>query len=170
MSLPSELSGVHMTAFVAAIMRARHLVVDGHPKIMEDHVAQQLVGMSADELVSDTNRYGVDPREPSSIWILRSRFAEDRLAAARLRNVWQYVILGAGLDSYGLRHAASLDNLIVYEVDDPPLQHWKRQRLQALHIAPSDNVRYVACDFEIISLSEALRASTFDEDAPAEVS
>jgi methyltransferase (TIGR00027 family) len=69
-----------------------------------------------------------------------------------------------------VRNAESLDDLIVYEVDDPPLQHWKRQRLQELHIAPPANVRFVACDFEAISLAEALRASAFDGGAPAEVS
>jgi methyltransferase (TIGR00027 family) len=159
-----------MTAIVAAIMRARHLIVDGHPKVLEDSFALQLIGVDADELVSSTNRYGVDPREPSSTWILRSRFAEDRLAAARTRNVRQYVILGAGLDSFAVRNAESLDDLIVYEVDDPPLQQWKRQRLQELQIAIPANVRFVACDFEAISLAEALRASTFDRGAPAEVS
>jgi methyltransferase (TIGR00027 family) len=170
MSSTPGLSGVHMTAFVAATMRARHLIVDGHPKIPEDSFAQPLIGVDADELVSSTNRYGVDPSEPSSTWILRSRFAEDRLAAARTRNVHQYVILGAGLDSYAVRNAESLDDLIVYEVDDPPLQQWKRQRLQELQIATPANLRFVACDFEAILLAEALRASTFDGGAPAEVS
>lgn len=164
------LSGVHMTAFGAARMRARHLIVDGHPKILEDHFAQQLLGIDADEIVSSTNTpLSLDPRVAST-WILRSRFAEDRLAAARTRNVHQYVILGAGLDSYAVRNAESLDGLIVYEVDDPPLQQWKRQRLQELQIATPANLRFVACDFETTSLAEALGASTFDADAPAEVS
>jgi methyltransferase (TIGR00027 family) len=159
-----------MTAFVAAAMRARHLIVDGLPKILEDSFALPLLGGNADELLSSTNRYGVDPREPSSIWILRSRFAEDRLAAAQTRNVHQYVILGAGLDSYALRNAESLDDVIIYEVDDPPLQHWKHQRLQELHIPLPANVRFVACNFVTTSLAEALRASAFDGSAPAQVS
>jgi methyltransferase (TIGR00027 family) len=170
MSSTPELSAVHTTAFAAAIMRARHLIVDGHPKILEDPFALLLIGLDADQLASSTNQYGVDPRASSSTWILRSRFAEDRLAAARTRNVHQYVILGAGLDSYAVRNAESLGELIVYEVDDPPLQHWKRQRLQELHIATPANLRFIACDFEAISLPEALRASTFDSGAPAEVS
>ena len=123
MSSTPQLSGVHRTAFGAAKMRARHLIADGHPKILEDPFAQPLIGIDADEIVSSTDRYGVDTRVAST-WILRNRFAEDRLAAARTRNVRQYVILGAGLDSYSVRNAESLDDLIVYEVDDRPLQQW----------------------------------------------
>lgn len=170
MSSTSPLSGVHMTAFSAAKMRARHRIVDGHPKILEDHFAQQLLGIDADEIVlSTTPTEGMDHRVTST-WILRNRFAEDRLAVARTRNVHQYVILGAGLDSYAVRNAESLNNLIVYEVDDPPLQQWKRQRLQELQIVTPANLRFVACDFEITSLAEALGATTFDAGAPAEVS
>lgn len=169
MSTTPQISGVHRTAFGAAKMRARHLIADGHPKILEDYFAQQLIGIDADEIVSSTDRYGVDTRVAST-WILRNRFAEDRLAAARTRNVHQYVILGAGLDSYSVRNAESLGDLIVYEVDDPPLQQWKRQRLQELQIATPANLRFVVCDFETTSIAEALGTSTFDAGAPAEVS
>jgi len=125
--------------------------------------------MDTDEIVSKTDDVPMDP-SLASAWILRSRFAEDRLAAARTRNVHQYVILGAGLDSYALRNADSLDDLIVYEVDDPQLQQWKRQRIEELHIALPANLRFVACDFENTSLVEALAVSKFDAGAPAVVS
>jgi methyltransferase (TIGR00027 family) len=158
-----------MTAFGAAAMRARHLIVDGHPKILNDHFAQKLIGMDTDELISKTNDALIDP-DLTSAWILRSRFAEDRLEAARTRGVNQYVILGAGLDSYALRNAESLDDLIVYEVDDPRLQQWKRQRIEELHLALPANLRFVVCDFETTSLVEALEVSKFDVGAPVVVS
>jgi methyltransferase (TIGR00027 family) len=164
----TPLSPVHLTAFGAAAMRARHVIVDGDPKILADYFAQQLIGMDAEQIVSHTN----DMTNPltAATWILRSRFAEDCLAAARTRHVQQYVILGAGLDSYALRHADTRDDLIVYEVDDPALQHWKRQRLKALHIPIPTHLQFVTCDFETTSLVEALRASTFAAGAAAEVS
>jgi methyltransferase (TIGR00027 family) len=156
-----------MTAFGAAAMRARHLIIDGLPKILNDPFAQRLIGTDDEQIVLSTN--GVMVPRVASAWILRSRFAEDLLAVARARHVHQYVILGAGLDSYALRHAESLDDLIVYEVDDPVLQHWKRQRLEELQIPTPTHLQFVACDFETHSLAEALGASTFDTSMPAEV-
>jgi methyltransferase (TIGR00027 family) len=158
-----------MSAFGAAAMRARHLIVDGHPKIFNDHFAQKLLGMNTDQIVSITNDALIDPSLDAA-WVLRSRFAEDRLGAARTCGVHQYVILGAGLDSYALRNAESLDDLIVYEVDDPQLQQWKRKRIEELHFALPLNLRFVACDFETASLVEALAKSKFDAAAPAIVS
>lgn len=169
MSSRPQLSGVHMSAFGAAAMRARHLIVHGHPKIFNDHFAQKLLGMDTDEIVSITNDALIDPSLDSA-WVLRSRFAEDRLGAARTCGVHQYVILGAGLDSYALRNAESLDDLIVYEVDDPQLQQWKRKRIEELHFALPLNLRFVACDFETTSLVEALAKSKFDAGGPAVLS
>ncbi len=169
MSSRPQLSGVHMSAFGAAAMRARHLIVDGHPKIFNDHFAQKLLGMDTDQIVSITNDALIDPSLDSA-WVLRSRFAEDRLGAARTCGVHQYVILGAGLDSYALRNAESLDDLIVYEVDDPQLQQWKRNRIEELHFPLPLNLRFVSCDFETTSLVEALAKAKFDAGAPAVVS
>jgi len=161
----TRLSPMHMTAFGAAAMRARHLAVDGYPKILVDDFAQPLLGMDTAQIVSST-RGMVDPHVATS-WILRTRFVEDRLAIARTREVRQYVILGAGLDSYALRHDASHYDLIVYEVDDPVLQQWKRQRFQDLHVTVPPHLQFVACDFERTSLAEAFGTSTFDTAAPA---
>lgn len=169
MSSRPQLSGVHMSAFGAAAMRARHLIVDGHPKIFNDHFAEKLLGMDTDQIVSITNDALIDPSLDSA-WVLRSRFAEDRLGAARTCGVHQYVILGAGLDSYALRNAESLDDLIVYEVDDPQLQQWKCKRIEELHLALPLNLRFVSCDFETASLVEALAKSKFDAGSPAVVS
>jgi methyltransferase (TIGR00027 family) len=100
---------------------------------------------------------------------VRSRYAEDRLAAARDR-LAQYVVLGAGLDSFALRMGEDLGDLTVFEVDDPPFQAWKRERLTALDLTPPNQLRFVPCDFERTSLADALAAADFDAGAPAFVS
>ena len=137
----SELSGVHMTAFVAAIMRARHLIVDGHPKILEDPFALQLLGVDADEIVSNTNRYGVDSSEPSSTWILRSRFAEDRLAAARTRNV--ECNEGAFADLFSPRDGFALPPFRWSDERRPLIRAELDARIAWCYCLARDNPRYI---------------------------
>src|SRR5437773_9554923 len=74
------------------------------------------------------------PAASASTCILRTRFTEERVAATRDR-LSQYVVLGAGLDSYALRMGDGLGTLAVFEVDDPPFQEWKKQRIQDLRLA-----------------------------------
>jgi methyltransferase (TIGR00027 family) len=118
---------VHWTAIGAAVTRASHLFRDGEPKILRDEFALPLSGISKEEAEA---RWAAFPHHTTSGWVLRSRYAEDRLAAAPAR-LNQYVILGAGLDSYALRHAADLNDMTVFEVDDLPMQVWKQARLKA---------------------------------------
>jgi methyltransferase (TIGR00027 family) len=92
-----------------------------------------------------------------------------RLAAARVR-LNQYVILGAGLDSYALRHAADLNELIVYEVDDPPMQVWKQARPKALGLETPKQLRFTPCDFERSSIADALADVGFAPQAAAFIS
>jgi O-methyltransferase involved in polyketide biosynthesis len=98
------LTGVHRTAIGAAVARASHLWRDGEPKILRDEFALPLSGLSQEEAVAMSAAFW----HTSAGWVLRSRYTEDRLAVARTR-LNQYVILGAGLDSYALRHAADLN-------------------------------------------------------------
>jgi len=160
----SELLGVHFTAFGAAAMRARHLIVDGEPKILEDTFAQRLIGWDDDQIVTQTNGIAYN------IWVLRGRFAEDRLAEALAFGVRQYVVLGAGLDSYALRQRAALNDLTIFEVDDPPLQNWKRNRFKELGIESPINLRFAPCDFEVASIADVLDGAGFDRSASAVVS
>ena len=115
----SELSGVHKTALGAAAARARHLLVEGEPKILSDQFAQQLLGWSDEQVITFTAPFEERPYG-AALWAMRNRFAEDRLAAAIRRGVGQYVVLGAGLDSFALRNENALDSVSVFEVDDPP--------------------------------------------------
>jgi methyltransferase (TIGR00027 family) len=156
------LSEVHKTAFMAATLRAGHYLHADEPKIFEDSFAHLLLDMTEDEIRAFNARI---PGPLLSTCPLRSRFTEDRLAAARGR-VSQYVILGAGLDSYALRKGDELGSMIVFEVDDPPFQAWKRERIEELGFTTPEQVRYVPCDFETMSLEQALAGQGFDPKQP----
>src|SRR6516165_5933252 len=113
----SELAGVHITALGAAAARGLHLLRDGEPKILQDVYAIPLTGWTEQrvlDLLTGTTL------SSTATWVTRSRFAEDRLAEATTRGVDQYVILGAGLDSFAWRHTELLDHLTIYEVGGPP--------------------------------------------------
>ena len=165
MSDEPELSGVHRTAVGAAAIRGLHLLHDGEPKVLRDVYAIPLTGWT-EEKVLDLARAG----RSTATWVSRNRFAEDRLLDACTRGVRQYIILGAGLDSFALRHAETLGQLVVYEVDDPPMQAWKRWRIEQLNLVVPSPLRFVPCDFETRALPQALAEAGFDADAPTFVS
>jgi methyltransferase (TIGR00027 family) len=162
----SELTSVHRTALASAALRGAHALWGDERKIFRDDLALKLAGMADDEAVAMMRR--VDPASASTC-ILRSRFTEDQLEAARER-LDQYVVLGAGLDSYALRHGETLGDLQVYEVEDPPFQEWKRQRIAELGLTEPRQLHYVPCDFEVTSIDAALAASSFDADRPCFIS
>lgn len=163
---PPELSGVHGTAFSAAALRAWHTLCGEDPKIFRDDLALALTGMDEAEVMALGDR--VSPAS-SSTCVLRSRFTEDRLAAARDR-LDQYVVLGAGLDSHALRVGDGLGALTVFEVDDPPFQDWKKKRIEELGLHAPPQLRFVPCDFETTSIAEALAGAGFAADEPCFVS
>ena len=101
---------------------------------------------------------------------VRARFVEDLVKAAVGAGVEQYVVLGAGLDSFPYRNPGLLDRLTVFEVDHPATQSWKRQRLDSIQIAPSRGVSFVPVDFEEQAFDDELRAAGFDSRKPAVVS
>jgi methyltransferase (TIGR00027 family) len=162
-----DLSSMHETALGAGLMRGVHLLYDDEPKIFSDRYAIPLLGLP-EEKVLDFARRG--SRRSTALWVSRSRFAEDRLVGARSRGVSQYVVLGAGLDSFALRHAETLADLVVYEVDDPPMQAWKRRRIEELNLPLPSALRFVPCDFETVAISEALGDGGFIADAQTFVS
>ena len=73
----------------------------------------------------------------------------------------QYVVLGAGLDSYALRGGDALGPLAVFEVDDPPFQEWKQRRIEELGLKPPPQLHFVPCDFENTSIAQALAVAGF---------
>src|SRR6266849_2398436 len=97
---------------------------------------------------------------------LRQRYAEDELGKALERGVKQYVILGAGLDSFAYRRPDPAAIVRVFEVDHPSTQEWKRARLQELNVARPSNLTFVPVDFERQALAAALRASGHRSELP----
>jgi methyltransferase (TIGR00027 family) len=97
-----------------------------------------------------------------SAFVLRSRFAEDCLQSAVTGGIRQYVILGAGLDTFAYRQPDWASNLAIFEIDHPSSQEYKRERLAARGIEIPANLRFCPCDFEHQSLDEALATTSFD--------
>jgi methyltransferase (TIGR00027 family) len=97
--------------------------------------------------------------------VVRSRYAEDNLAKAVAGGVRQYVLLGAGLDTFAYRNP--YPGLKVFEVDHPATQGWKRELLGRGRIPIPDSLTFVPVDFESQSLSVQLQAAGFEHDMPA---
>jgi methyltransferase (TIGR00027 family) len=161
-----------LTALTAAAARAAHLIVDNEPVIFADTLAQAMLGDRAEELLSYHRAHGTHPVLASARAqaTCRSRYAEDRLADAIGRGIGQYVLLGAGLDSFADRSPLA-DRVRVFEVDHPATQAYKRRvRAVAEGGGTAEGVRFVAVDFGRDSLGEALARAGFDALKPALVS
>jgi methyltransferase (TIGR00027 family) len=159
------------TARTAAAARAAHLIVDQPPTIFADTLALDLLGEEAEEFVGYHRLHGshlVLAAARGQV-VCRSRFAEDRLAAAVRRGVRQYVILGAGLDSFAYRSALS-PQVRVFEVDQRATSDWKRRQLAAAGIAEPANLVFVSCDFGAGSLADDLVRNGLELAEPAFVS
>jgi methyltransferase (TIGR00027 family) len=156
------------TAEVVAVMRAIHQLTDGAPKILDDPVVVDLLPASAIEAArADRATFESPPaRALRSHVLVRSRWAEDRLAEAFARGVQQYVVLGAGHDTFGFRQPTWASALRIFEVDQPATQADKRSRLAGAGIAAPANVTFAAIDFESTSLEEGLRRAGVDLEQP----
>jgi methyltransferase (TIGR00027 family) len=156
---------------MAAMGRALHR--DGPPPhILDDWMAADLAGEDG-RAILDNMRANVTPDRLHAFqaWTAaRSRFVEDFVETAVASGVSQYVVLGAGIDSFPYRRPDLLGRLTIFEVDHPFSQAWKRRRLDELHIALPRNVVFAAVDFETQSLRDGLQASGFALDQPAVVS
>ncbi|MBO3747982.1 class I SAM-dependent methyltransferase [Streptosporangiaceae bacterium NEAU-GS5] len=157
------------TALLAAAARAAHLIVDGEPTVFADPLAYRLLGDGAEELVSYHRLHGEHMvlAGARAAVTTRSRYTEERLARAADAGITQYVILGAGLDSFAYRSDADVR---VFEVDHPATQEWKRARLDEARIPVPDSVAYVPMDFESELLLDRLPEAGFDVTRPALVS
>jgi methyltransferase (TIGR00027 family) len=102
--------------------------------------------------------------------VMRQRYTEDALEKALARGVGQYVILGAGLDSFAYRRPDLAGVVRVFEVDHPATQQWKRARLQALDLTPPSNLTFVPLDFEQQTLADGLRAGGHRPELPTFIS
>jgi methyltransferase (TIGR00027 family) len=152
------------TAIGAAILRAAHQVLDD-PKIMEDPIAIGLVpGSTHEEIMAAMPLAGSRIR---GLFPMRSRYAEDCLRERYDRGSRQYVLLGAGMDTFAYRQPTWASGLRIVEIDHPATQEWKRDRLRLRSISEPTNLVFAPCDFEKTDLASGLRATPFDFTSPA---
>ncbi len=156
------------TALTAAAARAAHLIVDRRPLIFPDTLAEALLGAQAEELLGYHRAYGdhLVLAAARAQTACRSRYTEERVSCAIRSGIRQYVILGAGLDTFAYRSELA-HQIRVFEVDRPATQQDKRDRLTAANIPVPDNVTYVPLDFERETLAGGLRPYGFDPTQPA---
>jgi methyltransferase (TIGR00027 family) len=156
------------TALGVAALRAVHQIMDGEPKILDDPIAALLLDDDGRQIFEAKPALVRDPDVVAmrSRVVLRSRFAEERLAEAVHRGVCQCVILGAGFDTFAYRQPDWARGLRIFEVDHHATQAEKRRRLQKAGVALPPNLEFVAIDFESVSLGEGLRASRLDFSQP----
>ncbi len=156
------------TAVRVALWRALHVQADPPPHVLEDEVGLKLVAPDA----GWRSRPDMSPfTRPFRASILaRARFIEDLVAEEAGRGVEQYVLLGAGLDTFAQRRPELASKMIVFEVDRPGPQAWKRERLVDLGFGVPSYLRFVPVDFEAgDAWWERLVATGFDAGRPAVV-
>jgi methyltransferase (TIGR00027 family) len=115
------------TAVRTALWRALHVEIDSPPHVFEDEVGLKLA--APDDGWRSRPDMGSFTRPFRASIVARARFIEDLVAERAARGVSQYVILGAGLDTFAQRRPELGSRLLVFEVDQPGPQAWKRQRL-----------------------------------------
>jgi methyltransferase (TIGR00027 family) len=154
------------TALRVALRRAAHQIVDS-PLVFEDPVAIPILGRDYAEELRRTPRRDDRPFSIAlrAFVVARSRYTEDKLRDAFAAGIRQYVLLGAGLDTFAHRNPWPM--LRVFEVDHPATQRWKHDLLHRNRIAVPENLTYVPVDFERQSLAARLSESGFDNTAPA---
>ena len=157
-----------LTAMGAALMRAAHTRLD-RPPLIDDLWGERLLTPSDRARLRDAMPGSVPLRAHPSYGavILRARFTEDALAHAVARGVRQYVLVGAGMDSFALRRPPWAQELAVFELDHPATQRLKLQRLRGLGIEPAAIAHHVGTDLASEPLDVALARSPFDRRAPA---
>ena len=157
------------TAARVALWRALHVQVDPPPHVLEDEIGLELLTPDKDW----RSRGDMDPqftRPFRASIVARARFIEDLVLEQAGRGLGQYVILGAGLDSFAQRRPEIASQLKVFEIDRPVPQAWKRQRLIELGYGVPDWLRFVPVDFEAgEAWRDRLVAAGFDDSRPAMV-
>lgn len=157
------------TAVRVALWRALHVELDAPPHVLADDVGLRLAAPEAGwRDRPDMHPEGTRPFRASIV--ARARFVEDLVAEQMVRGVDQYVILGAGLDTFVQRRPDLAAQLRVFEIDQPRPQAWKRKRLIELGLGIPDGLRLVPVDFEAgMAWRDQLVAAGFDRTKPAVV-
>jgi methyltransferase (TIGR00027 family) len=184
-----EVQQASATALSVAYMRAYHYLYDDAPKIFEDVLAQRL--LTAAEWETITRRYAaalsrLDPARAQACpddqakaraylhlqctppqALSRARYTEDKLLDALRRGVTQYVLVGAGLDSFAWRRPDLQTAVQMFEVDHPASQAFKRQRLTDIGLPLPPHLHLVAADLAQEDLAHVLRHAAYNPQQPA---
>lgn len=177
-----EKSKASITALVSAFGRAYHALYD-KPKIFNDYLARQLIKDDEFSNISKNMAEGIKffnpneahlyPDEKSALkWIIqnqiaptplaRSRYAEDMLKNAIRLGVKQYIILGAGFDTFAFRRPELLNKISVFEIDHPATQELKLKRIHELGWKVNSSIKYIPVDFLEDNFKNALLESGYN--------
>jgi methyltransferase (TIGR00027 family) len=163
-----QIAAPDSTAVRVALWRAMHVQVDALPHVLEDEVGLRLA--APDD--GWRGRGDMDPVFTSGFRaaiVARARFIEDLVADQADQGVGQYILLGAGLDTFAQRRPEIASRIKVFEVDRPGPQTWKRQRLIDLGFDIPEWLKFVPVDFEAGSWWQELAKAGFDAAQPAVV-
>jgi methyltransferase (TIGR00027 family) len=173
------------TALATSLMRALHSRRDPSP-LLDDPWGDRLVPKSERDRFCqrilarmDSEAQAIALRAPSSILddfflanvaypgvVIRSRYTEDALKAAASRGTRQYVLIGAGFDSFALRRPAFAETLEIFEIDHPATQAFKIQRIKDCGISLPSTVHFVSADLANEDLATVLARSSFRRNEP----
>lgn len=154
------------TAARVALWRALHVQIDPKPHVFTDEIGSKLVAEDGWHNRSDMNPEFSKPMRASIVG--RARFVEDLVEEETMKGMSQYVILGAGIDTFAQRRPEIASHLHVFEVDRPGPQAWKQKQLREHGFETPDWLHFVPVDFEIgQSWWQKLNEAGFDENKPA---
>jgi len=149
------MAGPDLTAVGAAFGRAAHVILDDPPYVFEDTLSIRLADadiLRAAQLLTPDGQLAAARDEPRAQWrgtfVGRARFVEDLVFERLGAGVDQYVILGAGLDTFAQRRSDLVSRLRIFEVDEPRTQRWKQERLRELALPVPPSLHFVPVDFE----------------------
>jgi methyltransferase (TIGR00027 family) len=169
------MAGPDLTAIGAAFGRAAHVILDKPPFVFEDTLS---IKLAENEVLRTANLLGSDgslivEKDDTRVWwrsahVARARLVEDLVIKNLENGANQYVILGAGLDTFAQRRPEVMPRLRLFEIDEPGTQRWKQQRLHELALPTSPNHKFVPVDFESRqSWVAALAAAGFSPGEPS---
>ncbi|WP_158821154.1 class I SAM-dependent methyltransferase [Granulicella sp. S156] len=157
------------TAVRVALWRAQHAQIDPLPHVLEDEIGLKLVAPS-NAWRNRPDMMGAAMARYRASVVIRARFVEDLVTEQLAHGVGQYVILGAGLDTFAQRSPEIASHLQIFEIDRPGSQEWKRQRLIELGYGIPKGLHLVPVDFEVDDAwLDHLVAAGFDSSRPAVV-
>ncbi|HVZ96647.1 MAG TPA: class I SAM-dependent methyltransferase [Chitinophagaceae bacterium] len=164
MSPDKEITEPDNTAVRTALWRALHMQVDAKPHIIEDEIGLKLAAPVNDWQQRPDMKF--TKRLRASI-VARARFVEDLVIEESKKEISQYVILGAGLDTFIQRRADIASRMQVFEIDRPATLAWKQQRLTELGFGMPEYLHFVPVNFEASSWWKELSKAGFDNNQPA---